>query len=120
MNFCWKTILCLYIVVPGPASAGDKWSDDFSTSELNRSLWCPCQINMNKAPIEFLHDPDDAGNQYARITVDINSLGGNVCRKAAPDDECGKPISAFSLSPDRPRAVEEPDTPKLLAPSFIE
>ena len=75
---------------------------------------------MNRAPIEFLHDPDDAGNQYARITVDINSLGGNVCRKGAPDDECGKPISAFSLSPDRPRAVEEPDTPKLLAPSFID
>ena len=119
MNFCWKMVLCLYIVVPGPASAGDKWSDDFSTSELNRSLWCPCQINMNRAPIEFLHDPDDAGNQYARITVDINSLGGNVCRKGAPDDECGKPISAFSLSPDRPRAVEEPDTPKLLGPSFI-
>ncbi len=120
MNFCWKTVLCLYIVVLGPASAGDKWSDDFSTSELNRGLWCPCQINMKRAPIEFLHDPDDAGNQYARITVDINSLGGNVCRKGAPDDECGKPISAFSLSPDRPRAVEEPDTPKLLAPSFID
>jgi hypothetical protein len=74
---------------------------------------------MNRAPIEFLHDPDDAGNQYARITVDINSLGGNVCRKGAPDDECGKPISAFSLSPDRPRAVEEPATPKLLGPSFV-
>ena len=120
MNFCWKTVLCLYIVVPGLAWAGDKWSDDFSTSELNRSLWCPCQINMNKAPIEFLHDPDDAGNQYARITVDINSLGGNVCRKAAPDYECGKPTSAFLLSPDRPPAVEEPVTAKFPGPSFID
>ena len=118
MNLCWKTILCLYIVVPGQASAGDKWSDDFSTPELNRGLWCPCQINMNKAPIEFLHDPDDAGNQYARITVDINSLGGNVCRKAAPEDECGKLVSAFALSPDRASAVE-PDMPQLPAPSFI-
>jgi hypothetical protein len=120
MNFRWTAILCLCVVVAGPASASDKWSDDFSTSTLNLGLWCPCQINLKRAPIEFLHDPDDAGNQYARITVDINSLGGNVCRKAAPDDECGKPISAFSLSADRPRAVEEPDTPKLLAPSFID
>jgi hypothetical protein len=120
MNFCWKTILCLCVVMLGPAAAGDKWSDDFSTSNLDLRLWCPCQINMKRAPIEYLHDPDDAGNQYARITVDANSLGGNVCRKAAPDGECGKPISVFSLSPNRPREVEEPDMPKLLAPSFVD
>ena len=121
MNFCWKTVvcLCLYIIVPGPASAGDKWSDDFSTPELNRGLWCPCQINMSRAPIEFLHDADDPGNQYARITVDINSLGGNVCRKGAPNDECGKPISAFAPSTDPLPAVEKPDRPKLLGSSFV-
>lgn len=62
---------------------------------------------MDRAPIEFLHD---AGNQYARITVDINSLGGNVCRKAAPDDECGKPISA----------MKELDVPKPLVPNFTD
>jgi hypothetical protein len=104
MNVCWKTIFCLYLVVPGPASAGEKWLDDFSTSELDRSLWCPCQINMNRAPIEFLSDPDDAGNQFVRITADINSLGGNVCRRAAPEDECGT----------------KPDAPKLPAPGFID
>ena len=47
MNLCWKTILWLYIVVPGPAFGRCKWLDDFSTSELNRGVWCPCQINMN-------------------------------------------------------------------------
>jgi hypothetical protein len=111
MNFCWKTVLCLYIVALGPASAGEQWSDDFSTSELDRGLWCPCQMNMKKAPIEFLSDPD--GNQYVRITADINSLGGNVCRKSAPDDECAKSI-------DGPRAVAEPDKPKPLAPGSID
>ena len=38
MNFCWKTILCIYIIVLGPTSAEDKWSDDFSTSELGPGL----------------------------------------------------------------------------------
>ena len=120
MSFGWRAILCLYMVALGPASAEDKWSDDFSASELNRGLWCPCQINMKRAPIEFLHDPDNPGNQFARITVDGNSLGGNVCRKAAPDDECGTPISAFSQPPEQPRAVEERDTPKLHGPSLID
>ena len=140
MNLFWKTVLCLYIVVPGPAIVVPGWllscpgwllscpgrlrpvisRSTISTPELDRGLWCSCQIDMNRAPVEFLRDPDDAGNQYARITVDINSLGGNVCRKAAPDDECGKPVSAFSLSSDRPRALQEPDTLKLLAPGFID
>ena len=127
VNFCWKTVVCLCIVVPGPAivvpgpaSAGDKWLDDFSTPELDRGLWCPCQINMNKAPVAFLRDPDDAGNRFVRITVDINSLGGNVCRKAAPDDECGKPVAAVSPSSDRPRASQQPDALKLPAPGVID
>ncbi|MDW6021501.1 heparin lyase I family protein [Mesorhizobium sp. BAC0120] len=115
MNFCWKTAICLYVVVIGPALAGDKWSDDFSTSELNRSLWSPCQINMDKAPIEFLHDPDDPGSQFARITVDINSLGGKKCRKEPPGPRI-TPLSAFSPPPDRP--VEESDEPNLHGPSF--
>lgn len=120
MNFFWKMILLLYIVVPGLAAAADNWSDDFSAPELDRGLWCPCQINMDKAPIAFLHDPDDPGNQYARITVDINSLGGNVCRKAVPDDECGNPVSELSPAPDLPRAMAEPGTPKVLAPGLID
>ncbi len=119
MNVCWKMVLCVCLVVPGPASTGDKWSDDFSASELNRNLWCPCQVNMSRAPIEFLHDPDDPSNQFARITADINSLGGNVCRVRPPDDECRKPISAFSPSPERPHTFQEPDTPKLL-PTVID
>jgi hypothetical protein len=120
MKFCWKTILCFHIALLGPASAADKWSDDFSASQLDRGLWCPCQINMTRAPIAFLSDPDDPGNQYARITVDINSLGGNVCRKAAPDDECGSPASASSPSPDQPQAVEARDAPKLVVPRLID
>ena len=103
--------------MPGPAAAADKWLDDFSAPELDRGLWCPCQINMSRAPIEFLHDPDDPSNQYARITVDINSLGGNLCRKAAPDDECGNPVSVFSPASAQLGATEKPDTSKLLVDS---
>jgi hypothetical protein len=70
---------------------------------------------MDKAPIEFLHDPDDPGNQFARITVDINSLGGKKCRKGPPDPGI-RPISAFSPPP----AAGESHMPKLAGPSVID
>ena len=121
MNLCWKTIFCLCIVVAGPASAGDKWLDDFFDVRTKSRPVVPLPDKYEQGSDRVSAGPDDAGNQYARITVDSNSLGGNVCRKAAPDDECGKPIPAFSLSSERARArAAEPDRPKLLAPSFIE
>src|SRR5690348_2661302 len=40
---------------------------------------------------------------------------GNVCRKAAPDDECGNAVSASLPVSARPAAMEKPDTPKPLA-----
>lgn len=111
MKSGWKTVLCLSALALGPASAADKWADEFSAPQLDRDMWCPCQINMTRAPVEFLRDAD--GSEFARITADINSLGGNVCRKAAPDDECGtQPVSAAIA--DKLRALAAPGAPKRL------
>jgi hypothetical protein len=105
-----RTAICLFIVVPSLASAGEEWSDDFSKSELDQGLWCPCQINMSSAPIEFLSDPDHPGNKFARITVDINSLGGNVCRRG----ECARPISALARIAPKPHGPSVVDGPRIV------
>jgi hypothetical protein len=103
--------------------AGPPIDDPFSA--LNWSIWCPCQINLAKAPVVFAADPDSTGNYFARLVANDASLGGNKCRYEAPKLECRPPVgssefilygfdrrasSEFELSPDRP----EPLGPSLL------
>ncbi|UVK35809.1 polysaccharide lyase (plasmid) [Mesorhizobium sp. AR10] len=119
MNISFGVLFWFAFLSVLPALAGEKWSDDFGSAELDTTLWCPCQINLSEAPIEFLDDPDQSGDRIARIAVDLNSLGGNVCRTDDPDYECGKPITMFSLIPGQSAFTEEPDTPEFLGPSFL-
>jgi hypothetical protein len=102
-----------------PAAAQVTFSDEFKAPGLNLNLWCPCQINMTEAPILFTEDPDEPGDRTARITVDINSLGGNECRKQAPHLECGNLLAAFGLSPYELQTAK-PDYAEPLGPSLID
>src|SRR4029450_9171911 len=63
-----------------PALAQSSLEDEFDDHELKWRYWCPCQINVTEAPLEFLPDPDQSGDGILRITVNDASLGGNVCR----------------------------------------
>ena len=67
-----------------PAAAQTSLEDEFDSRELNWRYWCPCQIDMKEAPIEFLPDPDQGGDGIARITANEASLGGNVCHYKSP------------------------------------
>jgi len=99
----WFAPLLLIAVILGtmPASAQDGLREEFKAGELDLKSWCACQINLDKAPIRFAKDPDEAGDGIVTITADVNSLGGNKCRKDA--NECGqqpsKPDYAESLGP---------------------
>lgn len=69
----------LNVTIPqilGTASAADL-VDDFKGAYLDQSQWCPCQINLAKAPVTFSADDNETGDQIAHITVDESSLGGN-------------------------------------------
>src|SRR5687767_5554192 len=89
--------------------AAPPFEDEFNS--LNWKIWCPCQINMSKAPIVFTSDPDSSGNFFATIEANEASLGGNECRAG----ECRPPEGSneFTLygfdkeapdlhAPDRP------------------
>ncbi|MGH9578243.1 MAG: hypothetical protein ACRD3R_12465, partial [Terriglobales bacterium] len=95
------------------------FDDPFSS--LDWGIWCPCQINMAKAPIAYIPDPDSAGNTFARIVAVEASLGGNVCK---PQVECAPPTgsSAFALHGfDKKGSAEldlAPDRPEPLGPSL--
>ena len=119
MLFRRMAIIGTVILAAAPARPADRWSDEFPVASLNESIWCACQINMSKAPIELLEDPDQPGNSFARITADINSLGGNECEDKAPQYECGKPICASALARGQTMQAE-PDMPEDLGPSFLD
>lgn len=110
-------LVSAFIVSTASFAAG--LSEEFPLPDLNGQQWCPCQINMSKAPLVLSPDPDEAGDGIAQITVDENSLGGNVCRNNAPEFECGAPINVFSAVPSDPAEIEELDTLEFLGDSFI-
>ena len=93
-------ILCFLVVLPVLAfmahASADNLLDDFKKGELNQRQWCPCQINMAKAPVTFSADQDEKGDHVAQITVDETSLGGNKCKVKPPEHECGKPIAILA------------------------
>lgn len=87
--------------------------------QLDLAVWCPCQINVEKSPILFADDPDEPGDGTARITVDLNSLGGNECRRGPPHNECAKPTVVLGLTAADPQ-TGTPDRAEPLGPSLIE
>lgn len=95
--------------------------DEFDTGELNWGYWCPCQIEMTKAPITFPADPNQAGDHVARIVVDDASLGGNVCRSGPPEFECRPSVDtpAFVASDKGDETDVVPSPPESLGPTLI-
>ncbi len=88
-------VICLVATLATPAAAQDSLQDEFS--ELDWNVWCPCLINMTKAPVGFLPDSEPQGDHFAQIVVDENSLGGNKCRRNPPHSECRNPAVAVTL-----------------------
>lgn len=103
----WLAPLLFIAVILGavPASAQAELREEFKAGQLDLNSWCACQINLDEAPIRFTGDPGEPGDGIVNITADINSLGGNKCRKDA--NECG-------------RQLTKPDLVEPLGPSLIE
>ena len=118
-------VLCLALAMGVPATAQDRLEDEFTLSELYWDTWCPCLINMTKAPISFLQSAGSPGDYFAQIVVDENSLGGNICRRGAPYYECRKPVVTIANTPAEPHTDEPPSlrnegTIEALGPSFMD
>ena len=96
----WFAPLLLIAVILGtmPASAQDGLREEFKAGELDLKSWCACQINLDKAPIRFTKDPDEAGDGIVTITADVNSLGGNRPSPTMPS----RLDPAWSKEPCRP------------------
>jgi hypothetical protein len=83
----------------GPRAAAQTFlEDEFDGHDLNWRYWCPCQINMKDAPIEFAPDPSETNDGIAQITVNETSLGGNVCRYKT---ECRPPAASVFVDYDK-------------------
>jgi hypothetical protein len=103
---------------PLPALADPALDDDFKTGALDFTNWCPCQINMQKSPYSFAADPGNAKDRMLSIPVDDSSLGGNKCRKQAPDFECRPPASIAAIILER--EAESASRKEPLGPSFFD
>jgi hypothetical protein len=123
MKSARSLLISAMLALPAVVWAGPLIDDPLSS--LNWSIWCPCQINMAKAPIAFTQDPELTGNHFARIAANDASLGGNKCRPKAPDFECRPPVgsSEFTLYGFDKKAGAEsefpPDLPEPLGPSLL-
>ena len=107
-----------------PAAAQTSLRDEFDNRELNWRYWCPCQIDMKEAPIEFLPDPGQGGDGIVRITVNEASLGGNVCRYRSAN-ECSPPaaspvVVSYDKGGETARGPGLPEPPGLPRPLMNE
>jgi hypothetical protein len=134
MRLCFALLLTALLIgglAHPPAAAQASLEDEFVGRELDWPHWCPCQIDMKNAPIEFLPDPNENNDGIARITVDETSLGGNVCRYRSPN-ECRPPVASLFVNYDsggetagtkgrlgRPTAWSGPHLPKPLGASLL-
>jgi hypothetical protein len=113
-----------------PAAAQASLEDEFDSGELNWLHWCPCQIDMKDAPLEFLPDSSERGDGIVRITVNEASLGGNVCRYTS--HECRPPAASLLVDYDKsgkttlanrrsgqPKAVSAPTLLKPLGTTLL-
>ena len=92
-----------------PAVAQTSLDYEFDDHVLDWRYWCPCQIDMQNAPVELVPDPNDTGDGIARITVDETSLGGNICRYKS---ECRSPANSLLAGYGRTKTSTMPRKPK--------
>lgn len=86
-------LLILVIFLPSSGFAGSSVVEaEFKTGKFNWKNWCPAQIDLENAPVEYSLDVDDKNDFIATITANENSLGGNLLRKG----ECIKPVATIS------------------------
>jgi len=86
-----RLIVFFVLLIAYSDATGADFSDDFSKS-LDKSLWCPCQIDNNRLPVTFSVDPETKSNRLAHITVDAEGLGGHRCKPA-----CGATLFSLGL-----------------------
>jgi len=110
--------LALLALGCAPALAQSSLDEDFKDGTLNLNTWCPCQINLHDSPYYFTVNPDDPNDRMLSIPVDGHSLGGNQCRRKAPDYECGTPGIAAKMNVGAQRS-ESPKVVEKLGPSFF-
>ncbi|TMJ37341.1 MAG: hypothetical protein E6G87_08620, partial [Alphaproteobacteria bacterium] len=112
--------LALLAFTCAPALAQSSLDDDFKAGALDYTAWCPCQINLRDSPYYFTVDPDDPNDRILSIPVDDHSLGGNQCRRKAPDFECDPPGTAAKLSVSaKARKTNAGKVVEDLGPSFF-
>jgi len=90
--------MALLALTCAPALAQSSLDEDFKAGALDYTAWCPCQINLRDSPYYFTVDPDDPSDRMLSIPVDDHSLGGNQCRRKAPDFECNPPATVAKLN----------------------
>ena len=116
----WFVLVAATLVIGGlsnpPAAAQTFIEDEFDGQDLNWRYWCPCQVDMKDAPIEFSPDPNENSDGIARITVNETSLGGNVCRYTS---ECRPPGASLFVDHGRPNVGGKPTLSKPLGTSLV-
>lgn len=102
------------------ALAQSSLDEDFKDGTLDLTTWCPCQINLRGSPYYFTLDPNDPNDRLLSIPVDSHSLGGNQCRRKAPDYEC-KPagmVAKMNVDTENRKSNGSKDIEEL-GPSFF-
>jgi hypothetical protein len=119
--------ILLVLTMHGGSAVAQGVEDNFSTQELDWGIWCPCQLDMANAPIQFLAGDGAEDGSFSRIAANEFSLGGNRCRAGKPDLECVDPrerrevfFSAFAAGFDAMPEASEPLGPSLIEPEPAE
>ena len=81
----------MFLMTGAFANAAPLVDAEFGSERLDWQTWCPCQIDMEHAPVQFLLDEGDGSDQFARIPVYQSQVGGNKCRSYRPYLECRLP-----------------------------
>jgi hypothetical protein len=123
-----RWIIITGVMLYNGAAQSQEVAEDFRAGALDWSVWCPCQINIEKAPLEFYSDPDELDDFILAIVADDSSLGGNICRQQAPQRECRAPelvlgYTQFTLMDEEGRSGFEEALPEFeepLGPSFFQ
>jgi len=117
--------LPLYLVAPSSAEGDPVFESVFSSPELDRDVWCPCQINTEISPLQFPAVTNSNGSHFLRIMADEASLSGNECKYKKECARARLELESFGLTSDGPTGSgpeaeeEERELPEPLGPSMI-
>jgi len=108
-------ILFLASVPVGTLSAQELLREEFNSPSLDLTRWCPCQIDMEHAPVTFHEDDAEPGTRFARIVAPKDTVGGKACRY----DQCRAPVTPGAMaSLASPNAAGPSDSREPLGPSI--